>query len=371
MYDTDKIYDQAFSDCFNSIKQYREQWNYMPGNRIIREISRYTEIWDSDTQQYTFIQQQAKKHITYALIQIMRGLLNEYKCPIEYIDIQQCLLREFFQKESRLSDFSELETEDLLAFVHIQNNSYRVLYIFREYGLPSRITKDFAISLRTITNSVAYREIAWVDKDAYTEVLNHNDNVNDPGRGTNTYSFDLFVRRFFGKDELDHFHQRYSMFKKQVLDYCGITLVKTLRPNVIASYRSSLFDTLSSFDYDAAIARFSTNILCEAQRNIINTQFVNEQFGAALVSSSGFAKCFMTAEWLYSSLRDSAEAIDLTAISMGYFKAVEQFMYAFIGLHTSDKDGKHRAFPFFDGSQENWITFTDQIYKQKKKNHSG
>lgn len=365
MHETEKIYDGAFTPCFNAIKQYRDQWNYMLENRegrVYGDISGYTDIWGPDVQQYAFIQEQTKVLIRKALRQIVCSLLSEYGYTVEYIDIKEYLVRLYSQQAVGTSKSSTI-SENILAFVHTQNDGKRVLYIFRDFGLQSRVSEEFSSRLRTVIDYSDFRQISWVNKNAFIEIVNHNNDVNDPGRGTNTYSFDCFVRTFFGQTELNRFAKKYNSFKERALNYCGIALVKTLRPNVLFSYRSTLRETIRTFDFDTAIAKFSSHVLSKERRDIINSQFIGEQYMSALASSLDYAKCFMTAEWLFSALEDSAETIDLTPISMGYFKALEQFMYAFIGMHTSEKDNKRREISF---NNENWIHFTDGVYKKQK-----
>ncbi len=142
--------------------------------------------------------------------------------------------------------------------------------------------------------------------------------------------------------------------------------MKTLRPNALFGYRNTLRETIGAFDFDTAMAKFSSHILSKEQRDIIDSQFTGEQHMSALASSLGYAKCLMSAEWLFSSLEDSAGTIDLTSISTGYFKALEQFMYAFIGMHTSEKDNKRREIPFMNGKKKNWAHFTDGVYKKQR-----
>ena len=60
-----------------------------------------------------------------------------------------------------------------------------------------------------------------------------------------------------------------------------------------------------------------------------------------LTGTSDFAESYMTAEWLFYSLKDAGN-IDFTAVAMGYFKAVEQLLFKMIKLHTIEKDGVSR-----------------------------
>lgn len=50
-----------------------------------------------------------------------------------------------------------------------------------------------------------------------------------------------------------------------------------------------------------------------------------------------FSESLITAEWLYDSMK-KAQAIDLTVIGMGYFKAVERVLFELICLHKMKTD---------------------------------
>ena len=68
------------------------------------------------------------------------------------------------------------------------------------------------------------------------------------------------------------------------------------------------------------------------------------------LGDSDFSESLITAEWLYVSMK-KAQAIDLTVIGMGYFKAVEQLLYSLICLHANEgrqmkKDFSRKDLPF-------------------------
>ena len=54
-----------------------------------------------------------------------------------------------------------------------------------------------------------------------------------------------------------------------------------------------------------------------------------------LLGSRDFAESLVTAEWLFDCMK-KAQAIDLTIIGMGYFKAVEQLLFELICLHKNE-----------------------------------
>lgn len=76
-------------------------------------------------------------------------------------------------------------------------------------------------------------------------------------------------------------------------------------------------------------------VLSETDYKRIREQFFDERTMLILIGTHDFAESIITAEWLYSSMKQ-AKAIDLTVIGTGYFKAVEQLLYELICLHKDE-----------------------------------
>lgn len=367
-HNTERIYDELLSDCFNGIRQLRDQWSFNRDSDLRLSVGIFNNVGGSDFEQYRFVVNESNNSIKKALIGIVCRLLQEFEYCVDFIridkkDITVCR----FAGIADPIPMPHCNDETILSFVFSDNNGRRILYIFKEYGINNRFPNNVIESIRKQIPFEDYCYISWVDQLAYTEVINHSDDAGDPGRETKTYPLAYFFETFFSKDEYTLFRSKYKVFIQSIQDYFGISILKTLRPNVIFGYRKVLRSDLLNYDYDAAIKMFSKNALVASQKNLLYEQFRENGYMSALTSHCSFAKCFMTAEWLYDSLKQSAGFIDLTAISMGYFKAIEQFMYDFVGLHTSEKDGKRREIPFFNDQREYWQHFTDATHIDKKK----
>lgn len=65
---------------------------------------------------------------------------------------------------------------------------------------------------------------------------------------------------------------------------------------------------------------------------VLEHNFKNNSLYNALLGSEGFAKCFMTAEYLYRAIK-SGQHFDYTAVACGYLKAVEQLIYKLLKIN--------------------------------------
>ena len=65
--------------------------------------------------------------------------------------------------------------------------------------------------------------------------------------------------------------------------------------------------------------------------SIIETRFIKEERFKALVGEEEFARCFITAEYLFNTLY-SQNQFDYTAIACGYLKAIEQLIYKIVTI---------------------------------------
>ena len=183
-----------------------------------------------------------------------------------------------------------------------------------------------------------YCYISYVEEEAFSEVINHNKSKDDPTRGTGIFSFKQFMEGFFGKEEYQEFKKYANLFSKRIRDYFGFALVRTLKPNAIHSFKKTVREDLKSLNATEIGANAG---ISETQRNIIERNFFDGKNYELLLGNSDFAQSYMTAEWLFSSL-ENAGNIDLTAVAMGYFKAIEQLLFSFLKNHTHEKDGASR-----------------------------
>lgn len=171
---------------------------------------------------------------------------------------------------------------------------------------------------------------------AYLQIVGHNDDETDPGRGYNVYSIGWFFESYFGEEEYGRFLTHLKAYNQKVESYLGYILVRSLTPNTLINFRKVTEHAVITFPYAELLSEMANNYyLHEIEYGKIKKQFFDDKAFSVLLGSHDFAESLITAEWLYSSMK-KASAIDLTTVGMGYLKAVEQLLYELICLHKDN-----------------------------------
>ena len=338
------IYERKFlQEGFNDVKYFRDQWLYSRES-YSSQRTELCDVFGPDTEQYSFILQQVKKHTQRLIEDIVLALIGEYKLDIRPIRMGM---------RSQDDDY-------FLAILYKDT-----MFLFRESGVSN--TPSPAL-LQEAKRKYRYKElktILLVEGKAYIEDLSHNDDDTDPSHGTNIYSLEYLFTELFGNNEYQLFKNYYHQYIDKVRKYYGIAVVKTLQPNSLFSYRQDLHNDIISYDFSKHYKKYSRNhSISVDQRAILDKQFIDDGFARALTSNQPFAACFLTAEWLFQSFKTAPGSVDYTSISMGYFKAMEQFLYDFLGCHTKEKDQVDRVMTLFKGDPGS--SFTDTFHKANK-----
>lgn len=183
-------------------------------------------------------------------------------------------------------------------------------------------------------NSCKY--IYFVHDNAYLQIIGHSDDISDPGRGYNTYSLKWFFEEYFGTEEYERFACALSRYINNVRDCIGYNTVKTLTPGSLINFRKVTENEILKHSYEELVGIQVKNYTLEQEElNKIKKQFFDDKAYQGLLGSRDFAESLVTAEWLFDSMK-KAQAIDLTIIGMGYFKAVEQLLFELICLHKNE-----------------------------------
>lgn len=170
---------------------------------------------------------------------------------------------------------------------------------------------------------------------AYLQLVGHNDDESDPGRGYNLYSLKWFFEEYFGQEEYERFNTAVTAYISEVNSYIGYVTIKTLIPSSLINFRKNVERTLVNYEYDKLLSiQYNGFELWKEDYKKIRKQFLDDRTLLTLLGSKDFAESLITAEWLYDSMK-KAKAIDLTIIGMGYFKAVEQLLYDLVCLHKN------------------------------------
>lgn len=169
---------------------------------------------------------------------------------------------------------------------------------------------------------------------AYLQIIGHDINSEDPGRGYNAYSLKWFFKEYFGEDEYRTFHRCFANYISYVKRYLGYSVVKTLTPIAEVNFKRTVKYTLLSTPYERILnIKYEDEIkndrvvrtLATEDFFTIQNQYLREALYLTVLGNAECAESFVTSEWLYDSMKE-AQAIDLSPIVIGYFKSAEQFL---------------------------------------------
>lgn len=188
------------------------------------------------------------------------------------------------------------------------------------------------------------RYIYYMLDYAYLQVIGHNQDEDDPGRGYNLFSISWFWKEYFGVEECQRFIIALKEYLVDVKNYASYFMMKSLTPNTLLNFRKIVENRLRAFPYEQILekricreykGKTKEYIMPETDYLRIKEQFIDANTFSVLFGSHSFSESIITAEWLYDSMK-KAQAIDLTVIGTGYFKAVEQLMWELICLHKNE-----------------------------------
>ncbi len=338
---TDVIYQKIMlEDYFNKLKNLRDRWNTSTEKQY-SGLASFIDIDGEDHRQYSFIMDYCNDLIFEMLADVIKGLLKEYGIKVEYCNVIRADTDAYYvdlgNKEKYKDYVYQGNEEKILTFCRKMNDK-RILFIFKRFGIGNHLPRTTLESIMKAGRIDSYHYISYVEDNAFSEVINHNNNQDDPTRGTNIYSLQFFFDLFFDKEEYVQFKKYAKVFSDRIQDYFGFALVRTLKPHAIMNFKSFLRKEIHNIN---AASLGIIDSVEESQIAILDQNFRDNRNYELLLGSSLFAQSYMTAEWLFTSI-PKAEGIDLTSIAMGYFKSIEQFLFEYIRLHTHERDGSFR-----------------------------
>ena len=329
-------YSFMFNQALLRIKEVRDphaqkpetidlKWNIAESNALFR-------FNDAEYDKYSAVLTAAGRISISCMNEIIKILLRQYGYTYESIEInaKDARLADTIRLSLFLNDRKELilfkETEECPFWKMKDSEPPAISKVMQEHG----------------ANKCIY--VYYMLDYAYVQVIGHNDDESDPGRGYNTYSLKWFFIEYFGEDECNRFLSALNNYMDDVKNYMGYILVKSLTPNTLLNFRRVTEDRIIKFPYSQILdkeivknrkGRQEKYTLDSSNFSKLTSQFLNERVYSVLLGTHDFAESIITAEWLHDSMR-KANAIDLTIVGMGYFKAVEQLLWELICLHQKD-----------------------------------
>ena len=236
--DTKRIYEKIMlEDYFNRIKYVRNQWNSSSGEQF-PGVASLIDVGGKEHRQYEFIMNRCSEIIYELLTAVITELIKEYSIPVKYYDLRMSVTDSYyFGQDKHWIDYVDQHREKrVLAFSREDKNT-DVLYVFKEFGIGKRIPPETLDELMKAAELKKQCYISYVESDAFSEVINHNNNSMDPTRGTGIFSYKQFIEGFFGQEEYAQFRDYADQFSKKIKDYFGFALVRTLKPNAVHNFK--------------------------------------------------------------------------------------------------------------------------------------
>ncbi len=321
-FDYSYLFDQALSRI-NSIRsphsghpEYKDlHWDIVQNQALF-------EFGGDDFEKMVNVYEQAKKISISCLQFIIQEQLKKYGYEMEVIH---------FSKEGKFLQnacfiFKDCKTKELLVFKVIEDSAgWKV-----KGGEPPAVAE---VMKANGCSSCVY--IYLMFDYAYLQIVGHNDDETDPGRGYNLYSLKWFFEKYFGAEEYSRFFESVNTYINAVNANIGYSATKMLVPGALNNFRRIVERAAVNYDYTGLIeAEYNQRRISETDFNKIKEQFLMDRTILTLVGTRDFSESLITAEWLLDSMK-KAKAIDLTVIGMGYFKAIEQLLFDLICLHKN------------------------------------
>lgn len=359
--DTREIYEKIILEIyFNRLKTLRNGWNRSSDEKI--GLDSIINISGENYRSYNDIMELSDSIILEMIPNLVLELMKAYGIESKRYGIRENLAKVFsITEDENWPDYVELsDSKPVFAFSCRNIKNQGVLFIFKKYGIENRLPKSLIDNILQENKLGGYFYVSIVEDDAYQEVLNHNNNEQDPTRGTRLLSLRQFFDYFFDNNEYNIFKEYVTELSLKVKNYYGLEIIRTLTPNSLHNYRKFVEANLLNFDINQVDKLHG---LSNNQLELLSGHFFDKKNYEVLMGTSNFAQSFMTAEWLFSSLKGAGN-IDLTSIAMGYFKSIEQFLFSYIKLHVNEKDGAGRQ--IYTGSRP-LDDLTESLLSDEKK----
>lgn len=276
----------------------------------------------SELDKYNNVVKAAKMISISCLQAIIMHCLNNSHWSYEPVDVD---LRD--SKQSKvLFAIKDNDSSTLFLFKEIEECSYWKMKGCEPEPINEVLRKNKATSCKYIYLMLDY---------AYLQVIGHNDDETDPGRGYNLYSITWFIEQYFGKENAEHFEFCLKEYTAEVNNCLGYIFLKSLTPNALINFRRITDNELTSFHYRNNLPDSYKDFTLDNQFESLRQQYIDQKYYSIMLGTSDFAESLITAEWLFMSMK-KAQAVDLTTIGMGYFKAVEQLLFSLMCLHKNE-----------------------------------
>lgn len=282
-----------------------------------------------------------------------------YYINVAYEEFYQAIRTSMMKMLKVISDkYIYIVNVPIFAFVDI-STSPRVLYYLKEWGLPQK--NDEKIIKDLLDKNVAddYKRISLVEENAESYLFRI-------GKKTNYAPKEITLKEFYssvGKDdEYSCLKKQIDVFQDKVESYLSYITVTNLTPNATYELKYRLEKEILDKTYTSILtSKLSEGIVSESLVSVIDSHFYNKAYYKSILSGLPFSESLLTAEWMYQNMANARRA-DLTVVALGYFKAVEQFLFDFILLHKNE--GKTIKRMYHKNGESNYVILDNDSIKE-------
>lgn len=133
--------------------------------------------------------------------------------------------------------------------------------------------------------------------NAYLQIIGHNNDADDPGRGYNAYSLKWFFEEYFGVEEYGRFSKELELYVESVRNCIGYNTVKTLTPRSLINFRKVTENEILKHPYDELLNVKVKNYTLEpTELNKLKDQFFKDKTFQGLLGNKDYAESLVTAE---------------------------------------------------------------------------
>lgn len=304
------IYEYYFSEGFKTFIRYKERWINKEEKYFSDDLFDFA---DSKFKSYRFTIDRLEKDTVYIVRNIIVELFTRNNIEFHqlYNGFDFSVNRN--EKQVGVCLTENMEENEILKFMN--ENSLDYVYI---------------ISLKRNTQKNSNRK-----------------NILD-NKCISMISIEDFFEMFFSMDDYLNFEKEAIKFTENIKNYLGKKTIETLSPIDLASFRNYAKKTLREWPYTNKRYQIinptyeKLKINAESIQKITNETFekniktyIDEKLYTVMVGTENFAESFITAEWLYQSLKDNTN-FDYTVIISGYLKSIEQLLFKIVEINIDN-----------------------------------
>lgn len=169
----------------------------------------------------------------------------------------------------------------------------------------------------------------------------------EPSKTIQFLTLKQFFIKYFSCDIFDLYLTEVRKAVNNANNKIGYQTIPALSLRYVSDFRTECLKNLKDicisnvnyniFDDNGLVTSSVSELIPESDYEIMNKKFYEDALYTVLVGDEDFARCFLTAEYLYNVFKTGLNiSFDYTSIVTGYFKSVELLLYRIAKIWLND-----------------------------------